>query len=186
MVSFWAEIAQRLYQLPDRCAPEHAAEVLVDDDFNSMSSFIDVGAGAGRGLDRFDLQTSPDELLRCKAFFRPAPYLTIKANGELATCRITCAGEGYGNLHQSDLVTLLNTMQEREPFKVHAERRIGEYRRFVDPEIFGRYFHHMCTIRAILTLFARYMAEDCVDPLDNAAVAYINRRVAHRTGHLKE
>jgi hypothetical protein len=158
--------------------------MLAHDPTNILSNRIDIGNAAYGGTGRFGLFDTPDALLYCKAFFRPAPHLTIKANGEIATCRIANAGEGYGNLHRQGLVHILNRLQDQFVFKLHAERRLKEYRRCVDPAIFGAAFDHLCTLRAILTLIARRMEEEAVDPQDRPAMLRINREVARATGHL--
>ncbi len=68
-------------------------------------------------------------------------------------------------------------------FKLHAERRLGDYLRFVDPTIFGDSFAQLRTLRAILTLIARRMQEKDIDPENKAAIRRINREVARFTGH---
>jgi hypothetical protein len=102
----------------------------------------------------------------------------------LATCRITNAGEGYGNIHRQDLLHILNHLQDNFVFKLHAERRLGEYIRFVDPAIFGHSFAHFCTLRAILTLIAQRMDAENIQPDDTQAIQRINLEVAQYTGHV--
>ena len=87
-----------------------------------------MGNGAGQGSASFHLDRLPADILPCKAFFRPSPSLTIKANGELATCRLGNVGEGYGNIHDEGLVPLLNGLQECFISRLHAERRIETLR----------------------------------------------------------
>jgi hypothetical protein len=184
-VLFLIELADRIYAFSPGTGLEEKANRLIADQSNSISNFIDIGSGAKDVSEGTELAETRDALLYCKGFFRPAPSLTIKANGEIATCRVANAGEGYGNLHQQDLIYILNHLQESFIFKLHAERRLGTYRRFVDPDIFGHTFTHQCTMRAILTLIARRMAEEGVDPEDQEAIARINREVAGYTGHLR-
>jgi MoaA/NifB/PqqE/SkfB family radical SAM enzyme len=181
---FLAELAERIYGFPPGTALGEKVAMLAHDPTNILSNRIDIGNAAYGGTGRFGLFDTPDALLYCKAFFRPAPHLTIKANGEIATCRIANAGEGYGNLHRQGLVHILNRLQDQFVFKLHAERRLKEYRRCVDPAIFGAAFDHLCTLRAILTLIARRMEEEAVDPQDRPAMLRINREVARATGHL--
>ncbi|MCP4537479.1 MAG: radical SAM protein [Chloroflexi bacterium] len=183
-VLFLAELAEQIYDFPSETGLLEKALMLTSDPTNTLSNFIDIGSGARRGATRFGLSDVPDSLLYCKGFFRMAPSLTIKANGEIATCRVTNAGEGYGNLHDHDLVHILNRLQNSFVFRLHAERWIREYRRFVNPDIFGDSFAHVCTLRAILTLIARRMEEAAVDPGDEEAIFRINREVARYTGHL--
>ncbi len=109
--------------------------------------------------------------------------MTIKANGEVATCRITSAGEGYGNLHEYPLIDILNHLQDAFIFRLHAERRLADYRRYVDPEVFGDSIGHLCAYRAILTLLARKLHDEQIDPDDHAAIKQLNLEVARLTGH---
>ncbi len=183
LTAFLHRLAGRIYSFPPGTPVMEQVARLVNDPTNTLISFIDIGRGAQFQEDRFKLSMPPDTPLYCKAFFRPAPFLTIKANGELATCRIANAGEGYGNLHRQDLVEILNRMQEQFIFRLHAERRLGDYLRFVDPEVFGDAFAHLCTLRAILTLIAQRMEEASIDPEDRQAIRRINLQVARYTGH---
>lgn len=184
-VVFLADLAERIYPCSTQYEPVARAKMLAEDPINIVSNLIDVGNGARCETGRFSPFAVDASLLYCKGFFRPSPRLTLKANGELATCRVANAGEGYGNLHDQDLVQILNGLQNQFVFKLHAERRIAEYCRFLDTTIFGERFAHMCTLRAILTMIARNMETEQVDPGDEAAIRRINRNVARRTGHLQ-
>jgi sulfatase maturation enzyme AslB (radical SAM superfamily) len=153
---------------------------------NTISSFIDIGNGADDETKRFDPADVPEEYYHCKGFYRPAPTLTIKANGELATCRVTNAGEGYGNLHSESITDILNNMQNSFIFKLHAEKKVYDYLPYFFSSVFGNKFGHMCTLRAILTLIAVKMEEQNTDPDDREAILKINREVAVLTGHLSD
>jgi hypothetical protein len=160
-----------------------SASSIWEDATNILSNFIDIGNGArSAGADPLSLDAFPEEALRCKAFYRPAPHITLKANGELSTCRLANAGEGYGNFHTRPLVEVLNRMQESFIYRLHAENRIGEYLRFVDESVFGSSFSHPCSLRAILTMIAKRMHEQGVDA---EGIARINREVAMVTGHMR-
>jgi hypothetical protein len=74
-------------------------------------------------------------------------------------------------------------MQDQFVFQLHAQRRIGDYRRFVNTDLFDS-FSHVCSLRAVLTLIARFMEEQGVDPEDEGAILRINQEVARYTGHL--
>ena len=183
-VGLGAGLARRLYGLDDDHDPGAAALRLSNDPFNKLSSLIDVGSHAGRGGEGLPLEAFPPEVLRCKGFFRPHPSLTIKASGEVSTCRITDAGEGYGNIHDQDLAEILNTMQDRFIFRLHAEGRVQEYIPLVDVALFGETYSHACSARAVLTLLALRMEQQGVDPGDAEGLARVNRQVARETGHL--
>ena len=182
-ITWLAVLADRVYDFsPDTPNSEKALR-LFSDRTNSFSHFIDIGNGAACGEDGCRLADIPDAHLYCRGFYRPAPTLTIKANGEVATCRITSAGEGYGNLHERPLIDILNHLQDAFVFRLHAERRLADYRRLVDSKVFGDSIEHLCAYRAILTLLARKMHEEQIDPDDQAAVRRLNLEVACLTGH---
>ncbi len=179
-----AGLARQLYPEARDLDDGSAAAVLLGDPTNIASNFMEHGRGSGS----FDGYAVPlacfrPEHMRCAGFYRPSPKLTVKAGGEIATCRLGCAGEGYGNIHQTDPVDILNRMQDAFVYRLHAERLIGGYRELMDREVFGHYFGSVCAVRAIVTLIARKMEEQGVDPGDRARVARINREVASLTGH---
>ena len=185
LTSFLDDLARRIYSFPEGADISLRVNTLVQDRTNALSSLIDIGNQAvvsDEGL--FSLRQASERQLYCRAFSRPSPSLTLKANGELATCRITNAGEGYGNIHRQDIHSILNHIQDSVIFRLHSERRLVEYRKHVDTTIFGGYFNHLCTLPAILTLLARRMIEERIDPEDRIAVKRINLEVAHYTGHL--
>lgn len=180
------ELARRLYPDLDGDRESWIAALLFDRT-NIVGNFIDFGNGAGADTGKhWRLRDTTDSMLRCAGFYRPAPHLTIKANGEISTCRLATAGNGYGNIHHGNVVGTLNGFHERFVCRLHAECRLGEYRGCVDPEIFGERFGSICTIRAIVTMIARRMSDEGVELGDRAAVARINREVARVTGHLRE
>jgi len=182
-MAWLAAIADRVYDFPPQTARSEKALRLFEDRTNSFSNFIDIGNGAACGENGFRLADIPDDRLYCRGFYRPAPSLTIKANGEVATCRITNAGEGYGNLHERPLIDILNHLQEAWVFRLHAERRLADYRHCIDPDIFGDTLGHLCTYRAILTLLARKLHDGQIDPDNCAAIQRLNLEVARLTGH---
>jgi hypothetical protein len=109
--------------------------------------------------------------------------LTVKANGELATCRLSQAGEGYGNIHQQTLAEILNHFDEAFVYQLHASRQLEQYLPLVDQSLFGLAFTHLCSLRSIVTLLALKMHEQGVSPDDVPAVQRINLEVAMLTGH---
>lgn len=178
-----AELAVRIYDLPLTLSAYEKAQQLLEDRYNTISSFIDIGNGAQTQGSTFRLDDLPLHQLPCKGFYRPSPSLTIKANGEVSTCRIANAGEGYGNIHDQEVVAILNRMQEQFVFQLHAQRRLETYLPYVDRQIFGESFGHLCTLRAILTLLARKIEESQITLDDAPALRRINLEVAHYTGH---
>jgi MoaA/NifB/PqqE/SkfB family radical SAM enzyme len=148
------------------------------------SNLIDIGNQARiKRSGLFYLPCLAGDMLYCKGFYRPSPILTIKANGEVATCRLANAGEGYGNIHISGLLHTLNHLQDSFVFQLHAEHKVGEYRAFVDYDFFGKYFDHICTPRAILTLLARRMHESGTNTTSKETLRRMNLEVARITGH---
>lgn len=158
---------------------------LLQDPENTISNFIDIGNGAQLSQQSLTVRELTKSRLRCKAFYRPAPRLRIRANGELATCPLVNAGDGYGHLDQGPLVHLLNQLHESFVFKLHSEDKIRDYLPLVDRSIFGNAFDHICTLRSILTLIARTMNEQKVAMDDSVGIHRINLEVAKNTGHFR-
>jgi hypothetical protein len=181
-IPWMADLSRRLY------GPEPndnlAAVRLLGDDSNYASNFIDVGAGVKLRRSREDLAAWSDEQLRCKNFFRPSPTLRIKATGEISLCPLVEGGDGYGNVHERDVVELLNRMQDAVVYKLHAERKIGEARRFLDPDIFGGRIGHACSVRVAINMIALAMHDRAVAPDDREAIRAINVEVAEKMGVL--
>ena len=180
-------LARRIYDFPASASLIERVNCLVNDPTNTLTNLIDIGSQAAQPAhdQGFYLWQPTEQQLYCRGFYRPSPSLTIKANGELATCRITNAGEGYGNIHTQDLIWILNHLQDSLIYRLHAERRLDEYRQYVDTDIFGAHFAHMCSLRAILTRLAYWIETESICPQDQAALQAINRRVAAETGHIK-
>ena len=183
MMAFLAEPATIIYDLDPQTPVRKRALRLSLDPTNSISSFIDIGNGAGDDRMQFPILKGRDHALYCRNFYRLSPSLTIKANGELATCRLSQAGEGYGNIHQRTLVEILNHFDEAFVYQLHASRQLEQYLPLVDRALFGSAFTHLCSLRSIITLLARKMHEQGISPDDVLAVQRINREVAVLTGH---
>jgi Radical SAM superfamily len=181
-----AEVSRALYG-PDAGPTEHTqARRLLDDEMSYASHFIDVGNGARpqRTTGQIHIDQVDAGLLRCKNFFRPHPSLRIQADGELALCPLVGAATGYGNVHRRPFMEVLNGMQDAAVFRIHAERRIADYRALLDRSIFGERFEHVCSLRVVLTLLARGIEEDGVDPSDPTALQALNVAVARQAGFL--
>jgi sulfatase maturation enzyme AslB (radical SAM superfamily) len=190
---FLAEPATIIYNLDPALPANERALWLALDPTNAISNFIDIGNGAndetapqepGHTSAQFPNLDNRQNALYCRNFYRLSPSLTIKANGELATCRLSSAGEGYGNLHEKKLVEILNHFDQAFVYQLHAERRLKEYLPLVDRGLFGSSFTHLCALRSIITLLARKMNEQSVEFSDQAGIQRINREVALLTGHL--
>ncbi len=182
---FLAEPATIIYNLDPAMPAAKSALRLSLDPTNAISNFIDIGNGANDETMQFPMENRRHALY-CRNFYRLSPSLTIKSNGELATCRLSNAGEGYGNLHEQRLVDILNHFDEAFVYQLHAERRLEEYLPFVDRALFGEAFTHLCTLRSIVTLLARKMHEQSIEFSDSAGIERINREVALLTGHLAD
>lgn len=183
---FLAEPATIIYKL-DPLSPAHKRALHLSlDSTNAISHFIDIGNGAKDETLQFPILDERQHALYCRNFYRLSPSLTIKANGELATCRLSSAGEGYGNLHEKRLVDILNHFDDAFVYQLHAERRLEEYLPLVEQSLFGESFTHLCTLRSIVTLLARKMHEQSVEFSDYAGVQRVNREVALLTGHLPD
>ncbi len=184
VANFLAEPATIIYDL-DPQAPAHKRALRLSlDPFNAISNFIDIGNGAKDERLQFPILDERAHALYCRNFYRLSPSLTIKANGELATCRLATAGEGYGNLHQKRLVEIINHFDEAFVYRLHAEKRLEDYLPLVDRDLFGEQFTHLCALRAIVTLLARKMDEQGITPDNSPAIQRINQEVARETGHI--
>ena len=181
---FLAESATIIYDLDPLTPARKRALRLSLDPTNALSSFIDIGNGAGDDTVQFPILDECEHALYCRNFYRLNPSLTIKANGELATCRLSQAGEGYGNLHRQTLVETLNHFDEAFVYQLHADRKLENYLLLVDRSLFGSAFTHLCSLRSIVTLLARRMHEQSVSFEDASSVQRINREVAVLTGHI--
>jgi MoaA/NifB/PqqE/SkfB family radical SAM enzyme len=181
---FLAEAATIIYRLDPFSPANKRALHLSLDPTNAISHFIDIGNGANDSTLQFPILDARQHALYCRNFYRLSPSLTIKANGELATCRLSSAGEGYGSLRDQRLVDILNHFDEAFVYQLHAERRLEEYLPLVDRALFGEAFTHLCTLRSIVTLLARKMHEQSVDFSDLTGIQRINREVAMLTGHI--
>ena len=182
--NFLAEPAPIIYDLDPQTPSHKRALRLSLDPFNAISHFIDIGNGAKDERLQFPILEERSHALYCRNFYRLSPSLTIKANGELATCRLATAGEGYGNLHYKSLVEIINHFDEAFVYRLHTERRLEDYLPLMDRRLFGEQFTHLCALRAIVTLLARKMNEQGITPDDSPAIQRINQEVARETGHL--
>ena len=184
--AFLAEPASVIYDFDPLTPPGERALRLSLDSTNALSNFIDVGNGAGDDTIQFPILEERSHALSCRNFYRLSPTLTIKANGELASCRLSQAGEGYGNLNQQTLVQVLNHFDEAFVYQLHANHQLEKYLPLVDRSLFGSAFTHLCSLRAIVTMLARRMHEEFISFEDVSAIERINREVAVLTGHLSK
>jgi sulfatase maturation enzyme AslB (radical SAM superfamily) len=182
--NFLAEVADSLYDPDPQIPARKRALRLTLDPTNAISNFIDIGNGARDEGFQIPFLDENQSNLYCRQFYRLSPSLTIKANGELAGCRLSSAGEGYGNLRDRPLVDILNHFDEAFIYQLHAERRLTDYLPLLNRNLFGENFTHLCTLRSIVTLLARKMHEQGVDFGDRENVERINQEVALLTGHL--
>ena len=183
---FLAEPATIIYKLDPFSPANKRALHLSLDPTNAISHFIDIGNGANDETMCFPILKERQHALYCRNFYRLSPSLTIKANGELATCRLSNAGEGYGNIHEKRLVDILNHFDDAFVYQLHAERLLKKYLPLVDSILFGEAFTHLCTLRSIVTLLARKMQEQSIEFSDSAGIQRVNQEVALLTGHLVE
>lgn len=149
---------------------------------NYFSDLVDVGGASSLRQGRVQLRAIRDEQLPCKGFYRPSPSLRLNAGGEVATCPLMGEAPGVGNLGDRSLADVLNHMHEAPLFRLHAEKRIAGYRRFLDPGMFRNGVDHLCTLRVALNRLALLMQERGVDPADAGALRRVNEEVARGMG----
>lgn len=174
------EIAARMYDFPANTSLEKRVERLTQDSTNQFNSLVDIGNGVIQKKNKYRIDEIPLEILRCKAFFRPAPSLVITASGNLSVCPLLNAGEGYGNVHNHHIIELLNRIQNSFVYKLHANNDIKNYLKYLDRKIFGEHYDHICTIRTILTLLAKQIDSESLLTIDS--ISQINKEVARTTG----
>jgi MoaA/NifB/PqqE/SkfB family radical SAM enzyme len=180
VVSF-VDIATRIYDLPADMDVKAKMNTLIKDPTNQFSHFIDIGNGAKLRTNRNKIADIPLHLLRCKAFYRPSPSLIIMANGNLSVCPLLDAGQSYGNIHEQDFMDILNNFQDSFAYKLHAGNEISTCLKYLDQDVFGNHFDHLCTIRAIVTLLAKEI--NSAQPVTPEILLEINRKIAHCSGH---
>ena len=156
---------------------------LYKDDMNYMSHFVDVGNGSQ--LFEGDASEFEEQHIRCKNFFRPSPTLRLKATGEISLCPLIEAGDGYGNVHQTDILELLNSFQDVFAYRLHAENKIVDYKHLLDRELFEA-FNHICSYRVVLTMLAQEIHKAGYDETNvpSDLCRELNIKVARRSGFL--
>ena len=177
-----AEVARALYPEAEDEAPTVLLKRFERDSQNYRSNLVDVGGAAALRIGRIKPRAIADGKLRCKGFFRLGPSLRINANGEVAACPLMGDAPGYGNLREKSLADILNHLQSTLLFRLHAEKRIAGYRRFLDPGFFRNGVDHPCAVLVALNRIALIMEERAVDPEDAAEVRRVNEEVARSVG----
>ncbi len=177
----FAEIASRMYDFPENTNSQTKINKLSRDSTNHFSNFIDIGNGVHIKKNKYKIDDIPLHLLRCKAFYRPAPSLRIMANGNLSVCPLLDAGEGFGNIHTQNIIEILNNFHTSYVYKLHANNDIKNYMRYFDKDIFGEYYDHICSIRIILTLLAKHVHSR--SSLTRDEILKINKEIAVYAGY---
>jgi len=174
-------IATKMYNLPQSMDAQVKLRYLSGDDTNQFSHFIDIGSGVKLKKNRREISGILPELLNCKAFYRPSPALRIMANGNLSVCPLLDAGEDYGNIHEKSIIGILNNFQDSFLYQLNAGKQMKHYLKYLDTSVFGEYYDHLCSIRVILILLAKYINEE--KELNSKTILAINRRIARYSGH---
>lgn len=110
------------------------------------------GAQCGNGMTQAGVVSAAD--LRCKAFFRPAPTLYFKADGELGVCPSLPSTEGYGRAGEHCLVGMLNHLHEAPLYRLHASHEIGRYASRIDPASLPAHVQPVCAARIVANRLA--------------------------------
>jgi pyruvate-formate lyase-activating enzyme len=178
-----ADLSDRIYGPIDPALPR--GRRIFADEGNYVSNLIDVGGAVQiRRRPSEAIAEMSDDVLRCKNFFRPHPTFRIKASGEVSLCPLVEGGDGYGYVHEREPIEVMNAMQDALVYRLHAERRIGAYKRLLDPALFGGRVGHVCTIRVALNMLANVMQERGIAADDAEALRAANREVAEKMGIL--
>jgi len=176
-----ARLSRKIYDRPT-ASIEEAIQLLQTDQTNTFSCFIDIGHGAKLKQGRIPIaEISPYNLI-CKAFYRPSPNLRINANGNLSVCPLLDCGEGFGNIHQTDIIQLLNHFQDNIAYKLHSEKAITSFQKLLSPAIFGQHVEHLCAIRAVLILIAKEILSIPKKDLTQGRLMDILKMISEKTG----
>lgn len=178
------EVSEALYGPELDAGPDARLTRLLGDDYNYVSNLVDVGAAMALRQGRIRIKEVEDRHLRCKNFFRPFPSLFLNATGAVTTCPLMGGQPGFGDLYRPGLVHTLNHMHESPIFRLHAEGRLGDYRRWLDPRVFGDRIDHICTLRVALTRLALALDGGACDPGNPAALRALNEEVAASMGQV--
>jgi hypothetical protein len=143
--------------------------------------------GRMRRYSRDDRKGFPlDEILGepCRGIYLPK-FLTIKANGEVATCPMVTAGEGFGNIHDKGLIDVLNDMHNSPLYKANVDDRIREYAAILDRNIFKE-IRSYCAAQVIVSMAINEVSRLGKNPSDCSPVEIktINERIAKYSGFL--
>ncbi len=84
--------------------------------------------------------------------------------------------------HRQHIIEILNNFQNADAYKLHADKDVAKYLKYLEPRVFGEYYDHICTIRCILTLLARHMSAE--GNLSPEKLLEINREIAAYAGYL--
>ncbi len=181
LMNSFAQIASLMYNFPENIGIEAKVFYMNSDETNHFSNFIDIGNGVNLKKGKYNVDEIPSYMLTCKAFYRPSPGLRIMANGNLSVCPLLDAGEGYGNIHESDIVEILNNFQNSFVYKLHANKELAKYLKYYDTSIFGESIDHICSLRVILTLIARNI--NLYNDTNKQTILKINKEIAKYSGH---
>jgi len=179
----FADIATRMYDGMVGLSLQQKINCMTNDPSNHFSNFIDIGNGIALKSNKHKIDDIPKKLLHCKGYYRPSPNLRIMANGNLSVCPLLDAGEGFGNIKDQDILSILNNMQQSSTYQLHAKKEIGNYLQYLDRTVFGEHYDHICSIRVILTLLARYIEN--AGNTEPETIRKANEWVASKSGHLK-
>ncbi len=78
-------------------------------------------------------------------------------------------------------IPILNDFQNSFVYKLHANNEEKNYLKYLDKRIFGEYYDHICSIRAILTLLAKDINSE--SSITSDAIFEINKKIALYAGY---
>ena len=124
------------------------------DDNNTFSSFIDIGRAVEQRKGKYKISEINPIFLHCKAFYRPFPSIRVNAKGDIIVCPIINSENIYGNIHDTNIVKILNNFQNNFIFKINLEKKLKDYLKYYDTKIFGDTYDHICSVRTVLMYIA--------------------------------
>jgi hypothetical protein len=75
-------------------------------------------------------------------------------------------------------------MQNSFVYQLHADKKIKDYLKYLDQDIFGKHYQHICSIRAVLTILARKLESE--KDFSAKRIKEINLETVKYAGFIKE
>jgi len=146
------------------------------DSTNHFSNFIDINNGASLRKGNFTIANVPTKMIKCKAFYRPSPTLRIKADGSIGICPLINQDEYYGNIHNQNIIEVVNNAHRSFSYLLHSQNSINKYIKFLELETLDK-FDHICTLRIALHKLAIAFKDNKIENPNSTQIKQMNEIV---------